>query len=432
MELRRASDDTVLQTYTFTVSASPADLVVSASVSASSLTPGQSFTLSATVRNQGDGESSATTLRYYRSSNRTISWQDTQIGSDAVSALAASATSAESISLTAPSDVGTYYYGACLERKSGESAGNNCSTGVRVTVDASSPKKVVRFLYVSPEDRPFRSEYSEGISKAIVDVQSWYRDQLGGLTFQLYNTSPEWCQMSEDSDYYSRGNAWEKVMEGVQHCAPVAWDSDFVWVLYVDVYEACDEPHELGAGGGGIVMVPGWDLEGLLSQGEEEYYYCDAGPFRDPLGRWFGGLAHELAHAVGVPHPPGCDAGLPTCDSPALMWLGYTSYPDTYLRFDEKEILIRSPFITGEATPTDGPDATEGSLGVHGVVLDPSGAPRGRDPPLVGGRYLLELGRDRARRNLPDWRSRRSVRPGRGVCSRRESCQLQLAGIPRS
>ena len=248
VELRRESDDTVLETYTFTVTASPADLVVaSASVSTSSLPPGQSFTLSATVRNQGTASASATTLRYYRSSNRTISFRDTQVGSDAVSSLAASSTSVESIILMAPSDVGTYYYGACLERKSGESAGNNCSTGVRVTVDASSPKKVVRFLYVSPEDRPFRSEYSEGISKAILDVQSWYRDQLGGLTFQLYSTTPEWCQMSGNADYYSRGHAWEKVMEGVQHCAPVDWDSDFVWVLYVDVDEACDEPHELGS-----------------------------------------------------------------------------------------------------------------------------------------------------------------------------------------
>ena len=234
--------------------------------------------------------------------------------------------------------------------------------------------------------------------------------------------------MSGDSDYYSRGNAWEKVMEGVQHCAPVAWESDFVWVLYVDVDEACDEPHELGAGAGGIAMMPRWDLEGLLSQGEEEYYYCDVGPFRDPLGRWFGGLAHELAHAVGVPHPPGCEAELPTCDSPALMWVGYPNYPDTYLRFDEKEILIRSPFIT----PTDGPYATEGSLGVHGVILDPNGMPvEGIRLSLVADTFW-NWGRDRARRNLLDWRSRRSVRPGRGVCSWRESCQLQLVGIPRS
>ena len=247
------------------------------------------------------------------------------------------------------------------------------STEVTVSVRIShGTEGTVRVLYVAPKDRPFRPEYSEGISNAIVDVQSWYRRQLGGLTFQIYNTTPEWCQMSGDSDYYSRGNAWEKVMEGVQHCAPVAWYSDFVWVLYVDVDEACDEPHETGAGWAGIAIVPGWDLRGLVNPGK--YYACDKGPYAGPLGRWFGGLAHELAHALDVPHPPGCDAELPTCDFPALMWLGFTSYPDTYLRFDEKEILMRSPFITGEATPMDGSDVTEGLL-VHGVVLDPSGAP---------------------------------------------------------
>ena len=249
------------------------------------------------------------------------------------------------------------------------------STEVTVSVRIShGTEGTVRVLYVAPKDRPFRPEYSEGISNAIVDVQSWYRRQLGGLTFQIYNTTPEWCQMSGDSDYYSRGNAWEKVMEGVQHCAPVAWKSgSYVWVLYVDVDEACDEPHELGAGWAGIAMMPGWDLRGFVNPGG--YYECDKGPYPGPLGRWFGGLAHELAHALYVPHPPGCDAGLPTCDFPALMGYGYTSYPNTYLRFDEKEILFRSPFITGEATPTDGPYAAEGSLGVHGVVLDPSGAP---------------------------------------------------------
>ena len=63
VELRREADDTVLRTYTFEVTGSPADLIVaSASVSDSSLTPGQSFTLSATVRNQGTGEAAATTL----------------------------------------------------------------------------------------------------------------------------------------------------------------------------------------------------------------------------------------------------------------------------------------------------------------------------------------------------------------------------------
>ena len=114
------------------------DLVVSnPSVSDSSPSAGGSFTLRATVRNQGDGRSVSTTLRYYRSSNSTINTSDTQVGTDSVGALSASGSSAESISLTAPSSAGTYYYGACVDSVLGESStGNNCSSAVPVTVSS--------------------------------------------------------------------------------------------------------------------------------------------------------------------------------------------------------------------------------------------------------------------------------------------------------
>ncbi len=162
VELRRPSDGTVLNTYTLEVTGSPADLVVeSTSVSDSTLTPGQSFTLRATVRNQGTGQSAATTLRYYRSSNRTISTQDTQVGTDAVSALGASRTSAESISLTAPSSEGTYYYGACVASVSDESdTRNNCSTGIRVTVEARSPDLIVASISVSESSPTPRQSFT--------------------------------------------------------------------------------------------------------------------------------------------------------------------------------------------------------------------------------------------------------------------------------
>ena len=118
---------------------SPDLIVESPSVSDNSLTTGQSFTLSATVRNQGMGSSAETTLRYYRSSNATISTSDTEVGTDSVSGLSASGTSAESISLNAPSSAGTYYYGACVESVTGESdTNNNCSDGMSVTVSSSS------------------------------------------------------------------------------------------------------------------------------------------------------------------------------------------------------------------------------------------------------------------------------------------------------
>ena len=67
------------------------DLVVDApTVSNSSPTAGASFTLSATVRNQGTGQSAATTLRWYLSADATISASDTEVGSRVVGGLAAS------------------------------------------------------------------------------------------------------------------------------------------------------------------------------------------------------------------------------------------------------------------------------------------------------------------------------------------------------
>ena len=114
--------------------------VQSPSVNDSSLDTGASFTLSATVRNDGDGAAAATTLRYYRSTDATITSADTEVGMDAVGGLAAGATSAESISLTAPSTAGTYYYGACIDEVTDESdTTNNCSSAVSVTVSAPPP-----------------------------------------------------------------------------------------------------------------------------------------------------------------------------------------------------------------------------------------------------------------------------------------------------
>ena len=95
--------------------------------------------MSATVRNQGNGLSASTTLRYYRSSDATITTGDTEVGTDTVGSLTAAASSDQSISLTAPSTAGTYYYGACVDPVSGESAtGNNCSSAVTVTVASST------------------------------------------------------------------------------------------------------------------------------------------------------------------------------------------------------------------------------------------------------------------------------------------------------
>ena len=112
--------------------------VDSPTVDTSARLAGERFTLSAVVRNLGDSRSASTTLRYYQSIDATITTGDTGVGTDSVFGLDAQETGDESISLTAPSTPGTYYYGACVDSVSDESdTTNNCSTAVTVTVRAA-------------------------------------------------------------------------------------------------------------------------------------------------------------------------------------------------------------------------------------------------------------------------------------------------------
>ena len=117
-------------------SVDPPDLVVAQpSVSDTRLAPGQSFELSATVRNLGGGTSENPELRYYLSRDRRISPGDWAVGVDTVRNIGAWGTVDEDIDLKAPTMAGKYYYGACVAAVSGEcETRNNCSAGRRITV----------------------------------------------------------------------------------------------------------------------------------------------------------------------------------------------------------------------------------------------------------------------------------------------------------
>ena len=152
---------------TVTVGAAPApDLVVyTPTVSESAPAAGASFTLSATVRNQGAARSNSTTLRYYQSSDSTITTGDAEVGTDTVSGLNPSGVSAESISLTAPSTPGTYYYGACVDEVNGElDTQNNCSFAVTVTVGSGNTYRVGDFLPGVPTSGLFIPAVAVGVS----------------------------------------------------------------------------------------------------------------------------------------------------------------------------------------------------------------------------------------------------------------------------
>ena len=112
--------------YTLVQVTNPFDLTVDTpTADKTTLAPSESFTLSTIVRNQGAGTfTGSATLRYYRSTDTTLSvTDDTQVGTDTVIGTLAgyNNTSSQSITLTAPSDPGTYYYFAYVVPVPGES-----------------------------------------------------------------------------------------------------------------------------------------------------------------------------------------------------------------------------------------------------------------------------------------------------------------------
>ena len=239
------------------------------------------------------------------------------------------------------------------------------SIPVRISPTA---RGLVRVIYAAPADRPFRADYSSGISWAITDAQSWVRRQLGGLTFELYDSTPRFCQLPRDSDHYSTGHSWTKIAEDLQDCAPVGFFTPGIsWYVFADVRERCGEQHELGAGGPGLAMVPRHDLEALVGVPIEG---CNGTGIRPRL-TVPGGFVHELAHTLGVPHPPGCDRRLPHCEFSAFMQAGWQEYPDTYLRTDVKEFLMRSRFIRRTGPRRASPQ----EFAIRGIVRDASGVP---------------------------------------------------------
>ena len=211
-------------TVTVTVPEPQPDLVVSASVDDSNLNTGDSFTLSATVSNAGDEQSAATTLRYYRSTDSTISSSDTQVGTEAVGVLAASGTSAESISLTAPSTAGTYYYGACVDAVTDESdTTNNCSSTVTIAVEEESTGqpdlRIVGIVTFTPLDGVVPGT----LIQLSVNVRNYGDGNSDATTLRYYRSTDATISVSDTevgTDEVSALVPSAQVAEGIDVTAP--------------------------------------------------------------------------------------------------------------------------------------------------------------------------------------------------------------------
>jgi hypothetical protein len=196
-------------------------------------------------------------------------------------------------------------------------------------------EKTVRVVYLVSKDREERADFKQALEKAITNVRDWYGSHLGGMTFKLHEPVVEvgkseqntgWFYSNEngtnrDDWGYNNGFVEAKRLFGAKYSDPY-----YVWVIY------SDGPGDKGRGTSSVCVMPEDDLLGLIGKDAEF----------PKVERWIGGLAHEVGHAFGLPHPTNT-----TRDSDAIMWAGfYEKYPDgAYFTALDKWRLQQSSFF---------------------------------------------------------------------------------------
>ena len=175
--------------------------------------------ITSTVRNLGIGPSKITTLRYYMSTDATISPDDTEVGRVSVNPLGGSESVAKSVSMRASSTPGKYYYGACIEAVDRESdTANNCSEAVAVVVIQPLPDLAVDEPTVS-DGTPMAGAF------LLVTVSLGNRgDESSAATTLRYYRSTDPIVNSSDTELEIAGfsglSASESLVESIYTYAP--------------------------------------------------------------------------------------------------------------------------------------------------------------------------------------------------------------------
>ena len=173
------------------------DLAVSLSQNKNSVLAMGAVTLMAVVTNAGDGASDQATLRWYRSADGSLDTNDTEIGTDMLSSLAAGASTTISRSITAPNVSGTYYYFACVDGADTKSTAANCSTAISVVVrDAADLVITLR------SDKSYALPSESVILMAIISNAGAAR--AAGITLHWYRSADS--NLDKSSDTLLRSN----------------------------------------------------------------------------------------------------------------------------------------------------------------------------------------------------------------------------------
>jgi hypothetical protein len=238
----------------------------------------------------------------------------------------------------------------CSDRATGPTTAITALQPVEAKAGTRTPE--VHIIYLVPAGSRVRRDYVQNLRDAAVNLQAWFSTALGtGETFTLANPTVAVYRTEHDASSYATTPAgtdpslwfwYNATTDGFALTGGSFNDPDDVWIFYIDAAPACGQAT---GGAASVALLPANDLRGLA--GEPTISPCTGAveAYQGPC-RWVGGLGHELGHALGLPHPAACEAGLPNCPTYALMWFGYTTYPDAYLTMDDRALLEESAFIS--------------------------------------------------------------------------------------
>ena len=162
------------------------DLVIqSARVESPTVMIGGGVRLHITLTNQGTRAAEATTIRYYRSLDATISVEDTELRAVNVGQIGAGKSITTWALLLSPTVSGVYYYGACVDAVASESdTSNNCSAAIRVIAEAQGAgRKVLLPVGTIPAQH-----LRVGGSPVVLDVSGSFVGQVERWTASLRGT----------------------------------------------------------------------------------------------------------------------------------------------------------------------------------------------------------------------------------------------------